>query len=40
VLADAPVLENYINTRLAHFLRVRLEHEILNGNAAPDSSTA
>jgi HK97 family phage major capsid protein len=34
VLADAPVLENYLNTRLAHFLRVRLEHEILNGNAS------
>ena len=32
VMADAPMLETYINTRLAHFLRVRLEHEILNGD--------
>ena len=32
VMADAPLLEQYINTRLAHFLRVRLEHEILNGD--------
>lgn len=32
VLSDAPALQTYINTRLAHFLRVRLEHEILNGD--------
>jgi HK97 family phage major capsid protein len=39
VLDDAPMLESYINIRLTHGLRQRLEYQVINGNGtAPNIS--